>query len=304
MPTLRPSYHWMIRLSTPLLAVALLVLSACGGSKSSSITNVKDATTECQPASLRCDGDELQQCRSEGKGFIVVDSCANGCNATSLACNAACKPRTTKCENDDQLTCADDGSGFNRETCDKGCNVNTSVCNTACKPGDVKCEGDTLVSCNKDGTGWTIESCVHGCNTTATTATCRSVCRTGETKCDGNKLLTCNVAGDSFNEQACIGGCDSDTTTCNDPMSVTIEGGRPIASGDTLTLAGIVSGGSGGYSYSWFDGATEIGSGETVDVAPGTTTTYKVVVRDSDGNTASAEITIEVTTILNANAGD
>jgi len=66
-----------------------------------------------------------------------------------------------------------------------------------------------------------------------------------------------------------------------------------ICEGDTATLMGSGSGGSGSYTFEWFDGATSVGTSATLDVNPMATTTYTLVV-DDGVCTDSAQVTITV----------
>ena len=77
--------------------------------------------------------------------------------------------------------------------------------------------------------------------------------------------------------------------------SPTIPGGAPntiyIGNGpQTVTLTGVASGGSGGYTYDW--GAA--GAGSQVDVSPTVTTTYTLTVTDANQCTSTCQITITV----------
>jgi hypothetical protein len=105
-----------------------------------------------------------------------------------------------------------------------------------------------------------------------------------------------------------LGGTASTTVTVTvDPaLSVSVS---PVAidSGQTATLTAVTSGGSGGYTYAWYQGAACSGSvlGTAASYTTATltsTSTYCATVKDSLGGTATATSTVTVDAALSAGA--
>jgi PGF-pre-PGF domain-containing protein len=46
-------------------------------------------TGVCTPNAKRCSDSSLQKCNAEGTGWITLETCSYGCNATTLTCNPA-----------------------------------------------------------------------------------------------------------------------------------------------------------------------------------------------------------------------
>lgn len=67
-----------------------------------------------------------------------------------------------------------------------------------------------------------------------------------------------------------------------------------ICEGETVTLQGSATGGTGFNSYQWLDGAVVVGSGPNLDVTPTTTTTYTLKVTNSNSTEATEDILITV----------
>ena len=90
-------------------------------------------------------------------------------------------------------------------------------------------------------------------------------------------------------------GCsatDNVTVTVNDAPNVGVSGGSSQAAcqGGSLTLSG-----TGASSYSWNNGVT---NGQSFS-APGSTTTYTVTGTDANGCSNTAQVTVNITSLLN-----
>jgi hypothetical protein len=89
-----------------------------------------DATGQvCTPdAPLRCDGDDLIVCTSDGTGERAI-LCTIGCDPSALNCNA-CVPNTSTCEQDQVTVCDGDGQVVVDESgpCPLGCHTDGERC--------------------------------------------------------------------------------------------------------------------------------------------------------------------------------
>lgn len=61
------------------------------------------------------------------------------------------------------------------------------------------------------------------------------------------------------------------------------------------TISVSPSGGSGSYTYQWYEGTTALGTDSIQNVKPSTSTTYLVVVRDLCGDSSSTSVTYTIT---------
>ncbi len=102
----------------------------------------------------------------------------------------------------------------------------------------------------------------------------------------GSYTITYSVSGSSSNFPIAIGN--------EIILSITTIPGATICTGDTATLTANVSGGSGGFTYSWSTGATS----QSIDVT--TSGNYTVTVTDSGGCSVSAVQQITASTAATA----
>jgi len=77
---------------------------------------------------------------------------------------------------------------------------------------------------------------------------------------------------------------------CDDQLSVSVED-QEICPGETTSLNAEVLGGEAPFSYNW---SPNVGSTQTVNVSPTTTSNYTVTVTDADGLQGSASVTVTV----------
>ncbi|MBN2042331.1 MAG: PGF-pre-PGF domain-containing protein, partial [Candidatus Aenigmarchaeota archaeon] len=84
-----------------------------------------EKSKSCEPGTVRCSGNLIEQCNEEGSMWVSVQTCERGCDQTSL-------------------TCISPGGG--------------------CEAGTTRCYGNVLQLCSNDGMEWMdLEVCVHGC---------------------------------------------------------------------------------------------------------------------------------------------
>ncbi|HLW29623.1 MAG TPA: hypothetical protein VKX29_02115 [Brumimicrobium sp.] len=89
--------------------------------------------------------------------------------------------------------------------------------------------------------------------------------------------------------------------------TLTLAGDTSICEGEISYLTAYGSG-----TFEWFEGATSLGTGSTIDVSPLSTTTYEVVFTDSNDCTASENIsvtvssspTIEINNVINTGCNE
>jgi gliding motility-associated-like protein len=98
---------------------------------------------------------------------------------------------------------------------------------------------------------------------------------------------------------ACIGTPVTVSGTVNVPVyppliMITSPDTSVLCPNTPQTLIAEATGGEGNYTYTWYEGSTVIGSGNSVNVSPMVTTTYAVVVTDACGTEISQDITITV----------
>lgn len=139
--------------------------------------------------------------------------------------------------------------------------------------------------------GWSINS-GQGTNIiTATPGSAGNICVSAQNLC-GNSAYTClnvNVLSNS-----------------NAPTSINAST-NPICSGSSINLS--LSGGNlgSGASWAWYSGScggTPIGTGNSINVTPGSTTTYFVRAEGSCNNTSCASLSCVVNAVPTANAGN
>jgi PGF-pre-PGF domain-containing protein len=77
----------------------------------------------CAPGEKRCSGNELQQCKPDGSGWIALETCTYGCDPSTLKCRTqACIPNEMKCVGNVLEQCKSDGSEWVIvEKCQYGC---------------------------------------------------------------------------------------------------------------------------------------------------------------------------------------
>ena len=81
-----------------------------------------------------------------------------------------------------------------------------------------------------------------------------------------------------------------------DPLEVTVSADPEVINeGESSQLTAEVTGGTGPYSYQWIPAESLDNASYSNPIAtPEVPTTYTVIVTDSDGNTASASVTVEI----------
>ncbi len=136
----------------------------------------------CMTTDKRCQNDNVQECSEDGKSWISVEECEQGCNETSVECISPpeiirkmnCTPYERICNETHILECSVDGLIWDiEERCEYNCSNLTLECNpepeveeieTFCEPGARKCYFNTLQQCYTNGSAWfDVENCRYGC---------------------------------------------------------------------------------------------------------------------------------------------
>lgn len=109
----------------------------------------------CLPGEYRCNGAVLEQCASNGSGFLFDEVCPSEafCSASAGACtDATCLKGRWNCDGDMLQQCNQEQTAFEDfEPCDPGmCDKEGGQC-YVCTPGNFVCEGNTVVSCDASG---------------------------------------------------------------------------------------------------------------------------------------------------------
>lgn len=97
--------------------------------------------------------------------------------------------------------------------------------------------------------------------------------------------------------QLATGGNGTITVTCDGSLTADAAANTTICRGDSYSLNGSATGGSGGYTYSWTNAAVAGGFNSTSanpSVSPTNTITYTLTVTDSVGCTATKLVTVTV----------
>lgn len=120
-------------------------------------------------------------------------------------------------------------------------------------------------------------------------------------------LFTPGVAG-AFNLTYSViqGNCtstDQVTVTVHPLPQANAGADQTICAGGSVTLNGSASGGSGAYSFQWFNGMTLLGTGSSVALTPAATTTYSLVLNDGNGCSGADQVQVTVTNLPAVNAG-
>lgn len=140
--------------------------------------------TACTPGEQRCNGPQVEQCRSDRMGFDPVPP----------ACASA-------------ALCRSDGSG-------------SASCETpACQAGTFACNGRELQRCNDQNSGWTVMArCISPPLCNAGLQRCDAVvCEPGQQRCTGSVLERCNPTQNGYAAIVdCVNPalCDTRVTTC------------------------------------------------------------------------------------------
>ncbi len=138
----------------------------------------------CNPGDRRCNGAQLEQCRSDRMGFAP----------TGMVCASA-------------TLCREDVPGQAR------CETQT------CTAGQYACEGRALRMCNEDSAGWTLmDRCVSDALCRAGLQMCLPpACTLGQRRCTGSVLEVCKADQTDFEPVADCGDpalCDVRVMTC------------------------------------------------------------------------------------------
>lgn len=156
----------------------------------------------CLPVEYRCQGDVLERCDPDGRGFGRVEACpSDSCDAQFGTCTGStCSEARSICVNDALKMCARGESEYRDVTqCEPGlCNAEAATCD-ACVPGIDSCDGDTALRCAAD-----------------TGALSRVDCSAGQGHCVGaGRCVQCASDADCADPGACeLAYCDAATGVC------------------------------------------------------------------------------------------
>ncbi|GMV39014.1 MAG: hypothetical protein AMXMBFR64_07300 [Myxococcales bacterium] len=178
----------------------------------------------CTPGARTCaDGATVIECKADGSGTFVVETCAPAATCQALGDSAECVTGSSECTPGEKtcapdgasiIECKSDGTGTTMAACPGGqtCVVKAGapVCGApeapVCVAGRKTCstDGKQVLQCKEDGSGTTAaQSCAAGetCVEAGGTATCEpdaaQVCTPGATSCstDGKQVLLCKEDG-------------------------------------------------------------------------------------------------------------
>lgn len=118
------------------LSLSLLAFVACGPGAPGDDDDTDAGTGQpCTGSGNQCVGTQYQECR--GGEWIVVESCANVCNANLGGC-VDCNPGVNTCNGNSVVQCGADGSfGGVVETCAAGTECMGGSCERACSADGV-----------------------------------------------------------------------------------------------------------------------------------------------------------------------
>ncbi len=182
----------------------------------------------CASGAKRCEGSNVETCKSDGSGWTVSTQCAAGCDPTTVACHTQiCDPKSPsatgsfmQCQGNEVMVCKADGTGWApKEKCQYGCDPTTAACIAGvCVPYQQRCLPDgTIQACKSDGSGWgTAQACNGNCVDNGQTGAKESAncletsCTPNALRCDGLSLVQC----------AADGSAETVVTTCPHECSV------------------------------------------------------------------------------------
>ncbi len=190
-----------------------------------------DLSRACNPGDLRCNGEAVERCKSDGTGWSLQETCATGCSEG--ACNKpVCAAGDARCDAGIVFACLADGSAWTYDhACPGACDTAGKDCAApVCAPYATKCDPDpnkvtSVETCDARGASWVETTCPQAPGVTAVCdqGQCRPrICitvgtgssATRDSTCDGDVLLACNDAGTAFEPvEVCPYGCAATSAT-------------------------------------------------------------------------------------------
>lgn len=192
---------------------------------------LRPGQTACRAGVVRCQGQMLQACESDGSGWRPLQRCESSAlcvdseGEQSRCLDAACEPGVT-CAGAELRQCNMDRTGHDSlETCLSAahCDAMAGACERErCVPGEITCNGATLQRCNDGPSG---HDELATCATAAlcddlVTAACGSdiqncdvgaavcpepACEAGAMRCSGARLEVCNAGRNGWDfVDACV----------------------------------------------------------------------------------------------------
>lgn len=184
----------------------------------------------CVKGAKRCNGSNVEVCKTDESGWMHQEVCAYGCkNSMCVSRPQVCTPGSKKCSGANTLnTCAQDGLMWNATSCPYGCS--NGACNPQkqiCSTGIYRCNGNVREKCNSAGLAWTTaEVCQHGCsNASCVQVPAGKLCIPHTRRCVfGNEIQQCRADGIAWIKQfVCTSSCSIATATCAAPPTCTIS---------------------------------------------------------------------------------
>lgn len=194
-----------------------------GACTSPSATCFEGDCVPCLPGETRCTENAVEQCRLDGSGFDVVETCGAenpACLESTKTCGK-CSQGTRQCLNDELQLCNDQGAWQT----DQACSGTTPQCvNAECKACDPtanerRCQTPTSAqTCSSDGSWGPAETC------SGDTPVCREDlnftcgCDEGERRCESGTV-----------SELCEGGawvaqpCSGSTPACSPSSGECVE---------------------------------------------------------------------------------
>ncbi|MDI7267930.1 MAG: hypothetical protein QME96_08040, partial [Myxococcota bacterium] len=159
--------------------------------------------TVCTAGTLRCSGDAVEACASDGTSWSFVRHCATGC--TAGVCNPfTCTPGARRCDGLAAQLCDATGTVWTTiETCATACTDGRCI---ACTAGSLRCSGSAVEACASDGSAWSfVQYCATGCTAGACNPlTCSPLAR----RCNGRSVEVCNPTGTAWTTlETCTVAC-------------------------------------------------------------------------------------------------
>lgn len=296
-----------------ILALAILLLSACGSSP---------GTEVCRSGATACFGDPnaMLSCVD---GAWQTEACGDGQLCHDGACQPlTCIPRAKSCVEGRVVTCSGDGSVWSapercppEELCEGG-----QCMPVICDVGAARCTAGIPERCHPSGTRWDeLPECEEG--TSCVGGTCLAdTCTAGERTCGPGTLFTCGVGGQWIGlpcpaGQPCVfGTCVECLNDAGCPAGSACEGSmcvetRPVVRTDELPpgttgqdYAATIEtrGGLQPYTVSLSAGSlpeglslADSGAISGRPTTPGSSS-FTVEVTDARGHTATASFTLDV----------
>lgn len=204
--------------------IAMVLMTACGGSDSGSSSSSESNNQECTPGDFECEGSESYYCNSRGS-WVYDARCENGCDDSTGRCYSDSGDSSDSGSGNDNTDSGDSSDSGNNndhgDSADSGDNNDhgDSGSTSECTTGKYKCENSYSYYCS-DGLWDSGKQCPYSCN--SSTGECYSddsSCSSGDSKCVGSVVYSCGSDGTWEFKETCEYGCGYSTSTakCQSP---------------------------------------------------------------------------------------